>query len=189
MKLHWCCGDIYLEGYVNLDTKGTIASILFENPNKTTIENYYACPFEQAFGKRQRREFIVDMPADILRTWPFMDASVEEIVMISCWEHFTQDEIQHIKAEIKRVLRAGGKLIVDFPDLRKDIELYIDTDPEYCMELIYCNWKNEYSQHKWGYTPASFARLWPQWQFTVTEKTIVQHDYPMIGMEVVKIHG
>lgn len=187
MKLHWCCGDVYLDGYLNLDIKGVLADIVGENANRTTLDNYYAYPFDTTFSKRGRRLFIVDRIASILDRWGFKDGSIDEVVMISCWEHFTKEQIKHIVSEIKRVLTVGGRLIVDFPDLKKDIQLYLDSDPEYCMELIYCNWKNEFSCHKWGYTPKSFAALWDD-RFIVREETVVDHDYPMIGMIVEKVH-
>lgn len=187
LNVHWCCGDVYLDGYINLDISGTLISDVSVNPNKTTLDNYYAHPFDINFARRERRIFIVDCIANIMERWPFENETVSKIVMISCWEHFTKEQVQHILCEIKRVLKVGGKLIVDFPDLKKDLELYLEADPEYCMELIYCNWKNEFSCHKWGYTARSFAMLWDD-RFLVQKKTYVQHDYPMIGMEVEKVH-
>jgi SAM-dependent methyltransferase len=187
MKLHWCCGDVYLDGYLNLDIKGVLAHTLKlrENPNRTTLENYYKRPFSNNFEERQRGDFIVDKQLDILQPWPFEDDSINKIVMISCWEHFFSWQIPFIVREVERVLKKDGRLIVDFPDIKKDIELYYDSNPEYLMELIYCNGKDDLSVHKWGYTAKSFAALWGE-DFIVHEKTIVQHDYPMIGMEVIK---
>ena len=188
MKLHWCCGDIYLEDYVNIDIVGRLASgyALEENPNKTTLDKYYKKQWDENFDKRMRGPFIVDRCMNILRPWPYADESIGKIVMISCWEHFSKEDIFYIKSEIERVLVHNGRLIVDFPDIRKNVGLYYNADPEFMMELIYCNGKDERSQHKWGYTAKSFAAMWSD-AFVVEEKTIVKHDYPMIGMEVVKL--
>ena len=187
MKLHWCCGDIYLDGYINMDVVGIEknGSLCGVEANLTTLDNYYKKPFETNFHKRQRGVFIVDQIENILRPWPFEFESVDEIVMISCWEHFFKHEIIIIKSEIERVLKRGGRLIVDFPNIVADVSKYYKSDPDYLMELIYCNGKDERSIHKWGYTAKSFAAMWSD-KFTVTRKTIVKHDYPMIGMEVIK---
>jgi SAM-dependent methyltransferase len=186
MKLHWCCGDVYLKDYINIDIKGTLAKNLKTNPNETTLERYYKKPFISNPQERKRGNFIVDSVLDILMPWPFEDDSINKIVMISCWEHFFPCQINFIKREVERVLKKEGRLIVDFPDIKKDIELYYDSNPEFLMELLYCNGKDDLSIHKWGYTVNSFKALWSD-KFIVKEKTIVQHDYPMIGMEVVKL--
>ena len=187
MKLHWCCGDVYLKGYINLDIVGILREqSLNADVNDTTLDNYYARPFDKKFEKRDRQVFIVDQLANILEPWPFAFESIDEIVMISCWEHFFKHEVLVIKREIERVLKPGGRLIVDFPDLLRDIGIYYFSDPEFMMELIYCNGKDERSIHKWGYTPATFRAMWDLEKFEVTNRTIVQHDYPMIGMEVKK---
>lgn len=187
MKLHWCCGSTYLDGYTNLDIKGVLASSLPENPNKTTLDKYYTKPYSTVFSQRERSEFIVDQIENILNTWPFDNGSISEIVMISCWEHFSRKEISFIISEICRTLKVGGKLIVDFPDIKQDMLLYYESNPDYFMELVYCNGKDNLSFHKWGYTPQTFMKLWP-FNYKIIQKTYVQHDYPMIGMEVEKLH-
>jgi len=186
MKLHWCCGDIYLDDYVNIDIHGVLEYTLTENPNKTTLDSYYKRPFEKEFDKRERGMFIVDKILNILDIWPFASNSIDEVVMISSWEHFFKPEMLFIKSQIERVLKSGGKFIVDFPDIKKDMELYYDSDPDYLMELIYCNGKNKHSIHKYGYTVESFKKLWGS-KYNVEQKIIVEHNYPMIGMEVTKL--
>lgn len=181
MKLHLCCGDVYLRGYINCDIEGESVEYWPINPNETTLEKYFKYPFGSP-----RRPIIRDNFLDMTKVWPIQTDSVKVIVMISSIEHFNKKEGLFIVSEINRVLRSGGKLIIDFPDLKKNIETYYETNPEFLMELIYCNQKNEFSYHKWGYTEESFKELLGSGWKSIERKTIVHHDYPMIGIEAIK---
>lgn len=194
MKLHIPAGDVYLDGYVNCDIEGedvfdigdkkttTIYQEEFEKC-RTTTDKY----FKYSFGT-ERRKIFVDKKFDALKPWPFERASIEEIVSISFIEHFPQSDAICIISEVERVLKPGGKWIVDFPDIKMTVIKYYEKDPELCMRLIYCNHKNDYSIHYWGYTEETFAKILLQsgvWK-SIEEETIIKHDYPMIGMVCVK---
>lgn len=197
LKLHLCCGDIYLERYLNCDISGYVITefegrkilvneenhvIEFEyNPNETTLDKYFKYPF----GSVPRR-FILDKRMNILEKWPWKDSSVDEIVLISAIEHFNpRTELPHIIKEINRVIKIGGKLIVDWPDIKKQVEMYYESDPEMMLELLYCNHKNQYSIHHWGFTEETFkAFLGRNWSYEFKE--VVQHAYPMMGCETIK---
>jgi predicted SAM-dependent methyltransferase len=183
MKLHLACGDVYLLEYHNIDIGGDLVNDCTQEEielNATTLDNY----FKFSFGS-ERRPIIADKHIDLLCTWEIADESAEEIVMISCFEHFYPTEISHIMNEVQRVLMPGGRFIVDFPDLKEQFLQYYESDPEFYMELVYCNHKDEYSVHHWGYTPETFANLWPD-NYIIEERIIVKHDYPMHGMVVTK---
>lgn len=181
-KIHVGCGDVYLEGYDNVDVDGVFVDDIEENTNVTTLDNYFKFPMGSP-----RRNIIVDGFLNVLQPWDaYEDGSIEEIVMISCIEHFTKKEAEFIISEIKRVLKPGGKLIIDFPDLKKDFEDYYVSDPEWFMELVYCNHKNEYSCHKWGYTMETFRNLLGDGWQSVKWNTVVKHDYPMTGCVAIK---
>ncbi len=178
MKLHLACGDVYLKGFVNIDIQGIYAKNLkTENPNETTLEKYFKYPFGSP-----RREIIIDRRMNLLQPWDFEEESVEEIVIISCIEHFTKTQAEFVMSEIKRVLKPYGRLIFDFPDIKETIKKYYDSDPEHMIRLIYCNQKDEYSLHKWGYTPKTIRELLGEGWLCIQEMTIVKHEYPMIGM-------
>jgi predicted SAM-dependent methyltransferase len=105
--------------------------------------------------------------------------------MICCIEHFSKAQAEFILSEIKRVLANNGTLKIDFPNIQEAINLY-KHDPEYMMELIYCNGKNEYSFHKWGYTRESFRKFLGEGWRVIDFGDIVKHDYPMIGCTAIK---
>lgn len=181
--LHWCAGDVYLCGFENLDHTGILASsiTLEENHNFTTIDRYYNKPFSTKFAKRERRPFIVDKRADILKKWKYKDKSVYMILMISAIEHFTKKDAQFIVSEAYRVLEKGGEFILDFPDIKAQVEEYYYKDPEWMTELIYCNQKDQYSVHHWGYTPKTIKTLFgKKWDVTIDKDPTVVHNYPMI---------
>jgi len=185
MRIHLCAGDIYLENYLNIDIKGKLVTKVSKEElekNKTTIDKYFKYSFNTP-----RREVIVDKKMDITKSWDFKDNSVEEIVAISTIEHFTLSEARFIMSEIKRVLKSSGQLIIDFPDIKETIKQYLDITPQFCMRLLYCNQKDKYSTHFWGYTKETFRELLGyDWQ-EIVWGDIIEHSYPMIGVLCIKI--
>lgn len=182
IKLHVCAGDVYLKGFINIDIKGKLATEIKNNPNKTTIDKYY----KYDFRKSKPREFIIDKLMNILEKWDYDNKTVQEIIMISAIEHFTRTEAEFIMSEIKRVLRPEGQLIIDFPNIKKDIELYYYKDPEFMMELLYCNHKDRLSTHNWGYTQETFLKLLGDGWKEIVWGDWVEHAYPMVGALCIK---
>jgi cyclopropane fatty-acyl-phospholipid synthase-like methyltransferase len=178
MKLHLCCGDVYLVGYINCDISGEIAE---PGMTGTTLENYYK---DRHIGTGHKiyidkRISILDFP------WYFADESIDEIVMIEAIEHFTLSDAKKITKEMHRILKAGGKLLIDFPDAEETIHKYIEMNPDYCMRLIYGSQRDGFSWHRWGYTELTFMELMGDgWRFDF--HGIVKHEYPTIGCEAVK---
>lgn len=185
INLHICAGDIFLiPNYINLDIKGKLVSEVSKEElkkNETTIDNYFKYPFGVA-----RREVIIDKRMNITKHWDFEDDSVKEIVAISTIEHFTLPEGRFIMSEIKRVLKSNGQLIIDFPDIEETVRQYLNPNPEFCMRLLYCNQKDKYSTHFWGYTKKSFIQLLGNGWKEIIWNAIVHHDYPMISCFAIK---
>jgi len=185
IMLHICCGDVYLSpGYTNVDIKGKLTSQVSTEElekNKTDIENYFKYPFGAV-----RREIIIDKRIDITTPWDFETESVEEIIAISTIEHFPLSEARFIMSEMKRVLKHDGRLIIDFPDIKETVNHYLTPNPDFCMRLLYCNQKDKYSTHFWGYTKKSFVQLLDDnWKEIIWEPR-VKHDYPMISCIAIK---
>jgi len=186
-QLHLGCGDIYLEGFINCDIDGHFAHEVTDNQlgdNKTTLDQYFKYPFGSP-----RREIIYDKKMDLLEfPWDFKDNSIEKIVMISCFEHFTEHEALLIVHEMKRILQINGQIIIDVPDLRGTLEQYYNTNPKWAMTLVYCNGKNPFSFHKFGYNIDTFTQLWGN-NYVVKPYTVVAHDYPILSFLITKIRG
>lgn len=183
MKIHLACGDVYLSNYVNCDIDGEMATgVLTELPDRT-LETYYA---NRLVG--HKHPTYVDRKFDLTCfPWPFEDECAEEVVMIQAIEHFEQPMAQKIIDEILRILKPGGKLKIDFPDIVAGVAKYAENDEQdFLMRFVYCNHKNPYSIHHWGYTKTTFPRLLG-FGWTYEFKDIVKHHYPVIGCEATKL--
>ena len=179
MKLHLCCGDVYLEGYVNIDIHGSCVMGL----KGTDLANYYTKPINSNAGQRA---ILVDRKMDITKYWDYKSGSIDEVLIICGIEHFTKPQAEHIISEANRVLEVGGKFRFDFPDILETFKRHQDN-PEYVIRLLYGSGKNLESTHKWGYTDKTILEVLSHtdWQ-SVTFKELVKHDYPMVGVEAIK---
>lgn len=138
MKLNLGCGGRCFEDYLNVD-------IMDE------------CPVPN----------VPYLKADI-RNLPFEENSVDEILTVHVIEHFWSWEVEDVLKEWLRVLKPGGKLVTECPNLigasmilldavqKGDAEkftlalfaLYGDPSPRY---------RNIEQRHKWGYIPGTLA--------------------------------
>lgn len=189
-KVHLCCGSVYLKDYENCDIVGEIVdSGALINLNETTIDKYFKFPFEQDFSKRQKKEFKINTKMNILEKWKWGDESVDEILMINAFEHFEPvlGELDHIINEAYRVLKPGGTWNFDFPNIKEIVDKYYKSEPSYCMELIYCNRKNKYSAHCFGYTYNTLNLYLTADKWGLKQQEIVKHDYPSSGVIAKKL--
>ena len=69
-----------------------------------------------------------DVLGDIRDLFAYEDNSVDEILAVHVWEHFWLNEVLGIAKEWRRVLKPGGKLILEMPCARKVFELIRDGD-------------------------------------------------------------
>jgi SAM-dependent methyltransferase len=139
MKLNLGCGDKILPGYVNVDVAASRA------------------------GKHP------DVLCDLHRLTPFEDNSVDEILSVHVVEHFWRWEVVGILKEWVRVLKPGGPMILECPNLKSACESFL-ADPDSfsgpgaegqrTMWVFYGDpaWRDPLMVHRWGYTPLSLAR-------------------------------
>lgn len=139
-RLNLGCGDKILPGYINVDV----------------VEN--------RAGKKP------DVVCDLRKLEPFADNSVDEILAVHVVEHFWRWEVLAVLKEWVRVLRPGGKMILECPNLitacqefLKNPELAATGGPagQRSMWVFYGDprWQDPYMVHRWGYTPHSLAKL------------------------------
>lgn len=140
MKLNLGCGDKILPGYVNVDV----------------VES--------------RRGLKPDVICDLHKLTPFEDNSADEILSVHVVEHFWRWEVADVLKEWVRVLRPGGKMIVECPNLLSACREFLANpdmasgpgpEGQRTMWVFYGDpaWKDPYMIHRWGYTPLSLARL------------------------------
>ena len=139
-KLNLGCGDKILQGYVNVDV---VESRLGHKP---------------------------DVICDLHRLTPFEDDSVDEILSVHVVEHFWRWEVVDILKEWVRVLKPGGKMILECPnilsaaqELLRNPDMACGPGPEgqRSMWVFYGDpqWQDSYMVHRWGYSPLSLARV------------------------------
>jgi predicted SAM-dependent methyltransferase len=99
-----------------------------------------------------------DVQADI-KSLPFEDGSADEIMGVHVFEHLYRWEAPAALAEWLRVLKPGGLLVLEMPDIIK-VARYILTSPDQRMGLWGAYGDPGYREplmvHKWGW---SFAEL------------------------------
>lgn len=150
-KLHLGNGSVYLDGWINIDLMGVLAK---DNPelaehNRTTIENYFKFPIGE-----NKNNLVTDLKMDV-RVLEFEDDSIDEILCVDLLDHLQREDIIPTLKEWKRVLKEGGKLIIDVDDrvgqAKKLIEAKTVKDFERALKLIYCEATPGMS-HWWGFS-------------------------------------
>ena len=140
LKLNLGCGDKILPGYVNVDVAQSRA------------------------GTRP------DVICDLHDLAPFGDASADEILSVHVVERFWRWEVGDVLKEWVRVLKPGGRMIVECPDIAAACETLMQDPVQYArpdqagrrtMWALYGDpqGKDPLMSHRWGYTPQSLRAL------------------------------
>ncbi len=140
VKLNLGCGDKILPGYINVDVVSSRA------------------------GKEP------DVICDLRDLKAFESNSADEILSVHVVEHFWRWEVLDILKEWVRVLKPGGKMIVECPNLlsaceevlkNPDIATGPGPEGQRSMWVLYGDpsWKDPLMIHRWAYTPRSLAQL------------------------------
>ncbi|PNV81411.1 MAG: hypothetical protein C0179_02805, partial [Fervidicoccus sp.] len=108
----------------------------------------------------------LDLEKDLLRIFPTNTA--DEIIARDCIEHISWRRVEDLLRDIFRVLRCGGRLYIQVPDLEA-IAKKVILDPNFCYGDL-CGWKaisfwvygaQDYPEntHKAGFTIPTLRRL------------------------------
>lgn len=146
--LHIGCGDSRIDEFVNIDCV----------PTETT--DLVAAAWDLAANA---------------------DATVEYIYTRHMFEHLSRSDAQRALSEWRRVLKVGGIVHIVVPDIafhaRQLLGLQVsqsDDQEEHALAGFY-GWQRNGAEtdcHRWGYTPASLARLLTANGFQMTEDGI-----------------
>jgi predicted SAM-dependent methyltransferase len=139
-KLNLGCGDKILPGYINVDVA------------------------EARLGKKP------DVLCDLRKLTPFEDQSVDEILSVHVVEHFWRWEVVDILKEWVRVLKPGGVMYLECPNLLSACQAILQNpdmasgpgpEGQRGMWVLYGDpsWKDPLMIHRWGYTPRSLAQV------------------------------
>lgn len=140
LKLNLGCGDKRLSGYVNVDVAPS------------------------------RRGVRPDVICDLRRLEHFADNSADEVLAVHVIEHFWRWEVEDVLREWLRVLKPGGEMVIECPNLASACEAVLadpavagagDARGQRSMWVFYGDpsWRDPLMCHCWAYTPASLAEL------------------------------
>ena len=132
------CGSRILDGWVNVD-------LIARDSTK-----------EEMKGKEP------DVLSDV-REMPFHNEYADEAMAIHVLEHFHIWEAEDLLKEWIRILKPGGQLIIEVPDLEKVVHYMAAgvEHPSLTMFPLYGDptYKDDLMCHKWGYTYQSLTQL------------------------------
>jgi len=109
---------------------------------------------------------VLDIEKELLR--PFPDNSAEEIIARDCIEHISWRRVEDLLRDIYRVLKRGGRVYIQVPDLEA-IARKVIMNPDFCFGDL-CGWKaisfwvyggQDYPEntHKAGFTIPTLRKL------------------------------
>ena len=157
IRLNLGCGSKVLNGWVNVDTVSRGGR-----------------NFQSIKGKDP------DVNADI-RNLPFDDNYADEAMAIHVLEHFYVWEAADVLKEWVRVLKPGGKLIIEVPDLHKVI-YYIEngeTNPSFTLWPLYGapSEQDPRMVHNWCYTMNSLGKMMVHIGLKNVEREVAQFHF------------
>jgi predicted SAM-dependent methyltransferase len=132
MKLHLACGKKYLDGYTNVD---------IDAPRLDIVCNL-ASPESRALA------------------FDGMHGKVEEILCVHFLEHIVPWQVPAFLRDYHALLRDGGRLILELPDLLKCARNVLNGERDQLgMWGLYGDpsWENPHMLHHWAYTSASLT--------------------------------
>jgi SAM-dependent methyltransferase len=114
-----------------------------------------------------------DVICDVRNLEKFSDNYADEILAVHVVEHFWRWEVESILREWVRVLKPGGKMILECPNLKSACEEFLKNpdaaalpgqEGQKTMWVFYGDprWTDPLMVHRWGYTPLSLAQVMHQ---------------------------
>lgn len=100
----------------------------------------------------------------------FEDGRADEILSVHVVEHFWRWEVVGVLREWVRVLKKGGRMILECPNLKSACEQFLRSseaaagpgkEGQRTMWVFYGDpaWRDPLMVHRWGYTPQSLAKV------------------------------
>lgn len=127
----------------------------------------------------------VGVVADIGHRLPFEDGSADLVYASHLLEHFPTDQVPELLAEWRRVLRAGGVLLVAVPDLEVIARTLVKREGWFTpphgpwLGALYGGQKDEYDFHKTGFTGPWLAHLMREAGFGEIERVERFEEIPV----------
>lgn len=129
-----------------------------------------------------------------LKALPFGDESADEIHAIHVWEHFHIHECEAVMREWMRVLKPGGKLVLEMPCKDKVFALIRagEERPQLVMWPFFSNpaaVKSEYDLHKWLWGLQDIAQFLAHMGFVDIKSAKPLFHQPIRDMRIIGVKG
>jgi predicted SAM-dependent methyltransferase len=108
-----------------------------------------------------------DQVVDITAGWPWCSDTVDEVASYHVLEHLTKQEALHVMRETLRVLKTGGKVVIECPNAKQTAREFAAGN-DYRINNLYGLQRNPFDFHRYGYWPTQMQRDMPVWGFTIT---------------------
>src|SRR3972149_10228953 len=148
LRLHLGCGGVLLEGYVNIDIQGKLASDHrhLQIENTTSVYNYYARLNGDADHLPMRRPTVCDLIADVTHL-PYNPSTVDKIVAIQVFEHFSPTGAIKALRHWHDLLWLGQPLVLSVPDMEGTLDI-LETDLPFAIRHLRGRQGDEFNTHK-----------------------------------------
>lgn len=130
-----------------------------------------------------------DIQSDVTVLPMFADGTIDEIHAIHLFEHIDRMRVSDALAEWHRVLKSGGRLVLEMPCLNKIVDMIGRgvIDPKLTMFGLFGDprYESEYMRHRWCYTYGEIQELLKYAGFEVSFEEPLYHkrerDMRVIG--------
>jgi len=165
MKLHLGCGQVYLEGYTNIDFP----------LNEHTVQE----------------KTVADKHAD-LTTLRYEFESIEEVRLHHTYEHFIRPQALALLASWHSWLKVGGRLHIEVPDFDATAKLVLgrftnDHDRKVGLRHIFGSNEAPWATHYEGWSQKRLVEVFTLFGFAIekTEKTsyLATRNITVIGVK------
>jgi len=143
------------------------------------LDGYLNCDYEDNYSDNKP-----DVPCDI-RELPFDNDFADEILAVHVLEHFYVWEVEDVLNEWIRVLKPGGKLVIEVPCLDKIINHFIKFDGAPPVNLAMWglygdpSYQDARMTHRWCYSEKQLEALLKQ-----VNLTEIKSEKPQFHVEI-----
>lgn len=92
-----------------------------------------------------------DRVFDLSQPLDYEDDSIDEIVSFQMFEHLPVDKVPDVLASWYRILKPGGRLIMELPDFDVCIRWYLEEGSDLSLRWIFGSQDRMGQQHLWGW--------------------------------------
>lgn len=121
------------------------------------LDGWWNCDVQRSPKATRDPEALCDA-----RAIPLPDGCADAVMALHLLEHFYRWEVPEVLAEWRRLLKSGGRLILELPNLEAACRnLLAGMNDQMCMWPLYGDPSHQdpYMCHRWGYTPGTLRAL------------------------------